>query len=325
MADPRELLPMIAKLFSYGLACSFLAVVSMNKSDAGTVVAPPPFIHQWGSTGSGPGQFVSAHGLAVAPDGAVYVADTWNCRVQKFTPDGTFVAEWGRRGTGDGEFDFPLGIDVGADGSVYVADTGNRRTQKFSSAGAFITKWSRGDHPFDIAVDRNGSGDVFVSGFADKSGTDAVQRHTAAGLWLGGWSINSCNYRGAVVAPDGTLLTLCEVVSRFSLDGTLLATWGGGELNGSYGITADHVGNVYATDRLGSRVVMFSPAGNLLTQWGTFGNGDGEFNVPGAIDVGPDGTLYVLEVDGNRVQRFGELPVPANATTWGKVKADYRK
>ena len=63
---------------------------------------------------------------------SVYVSDTNNDRIQKFTSDGVFVTKWGTSGTGDGQFDWPWGVAVAPDGSVYVADSKNNRIQKFS-------------------------------------------------------------------------------------------------------------------------------------------------------------------------------------------------
>lgn len=92
--------------------------------------------------------------------GNVYVADTWNHRVQKFDSDGNFLLKWGTKGYGDGQFHYPRGIAVDGLGNVYVVDAGNYRIQKFDSEGNFLAKWGtrgKGDGEFealrDIAVD----------------------------------------------------------------------------------------------------------------------------------------------------------------------------
>ena len=116
----------------------------------------------------------------------MYVVDSSNSRIQKFTRDGKFLTKWGRQGTGDGEFDLPWGICLDSDGNVYVADWRNIRVQKFSAEGAFLAKFGVSDtgvgelnHPSDVAVDSEG--DVYV--------TD----------WSG--------HRLQVYAPDGAFIT----------------------------------------------------------------------------------------------------------------------
>ena len=59
---------------------------------------------QWGTVGTGDGNFTSPSGVAVDSTGDVYVADSGNSRIQKFTPTGTFITKWGSLGTGDGQF-----------------------------------------------------------------------------------------------------------------------------------------------------------------------------------------------------------------------------
>ena len=90
------------------------------------------FGSKWGTEGTGAGQFDMPNGVAVAPDGNVYVTEMYNFRIQKFTSAGVFVNKWGMDGTGDGQFTGPTGVAVASDGSVYVADVANHRIQKFS-------------------------------------------------------------------------------------------------------------------------------------------------------------------------------------------------
>ena len=110
----------------------------------------------FGTQGNGEGQFLLPRGIAMGSDGSIYVADTFNHRVQHFTADGTFIQQWGSKSPDcpypgspptnvpTGTFCEPWGIAVGEDGSVYVADTWNDRIQKFTADGQFITIWGHG-------------------------------------------------------------------------------------------------------------------------------------------------------------------------------------
>ena len=73
-------------------------------------------MRSWGERGSSQGQFIAPRGIAVAPGGEVYVADTSNDRVQEFAADGSFIGQWGGLGSAAGQFDsehpsFPLVVD----------------------------------------------------------------------------------------------------------------------------------------------------------------------------------------------------------------------
>src|SRR5215813_3434229 len=100
------------------------------------------FMRSWGSDGSEDGQFILPHSLATDKSGNIYVTDTGNNRVEKFSSDGTFISKWGSKGTGNGQFIQLHDINVSPDGRfVYTAELGNHRVQKFSSNGTFVTMW----------------------------------------------------------------------------------------------------------------------------------------------------------------------------------------
>ena len=100
---------------------------------AGLKSIQPDFI--LGTQGNEIGQFNKPRGIAIAPDGSVYVADTENHRIQHFSPDGTYLNSWGTFAdivvgpAPEGTFNQPWDIAVATDGSVFVADTWNYRIQ----------------------------------------------------------------------------------------------------------------------------------------------------------------------------------------------------
>jgi len=94
---------------------------------------------EWGTLGSGPGQFLYPSTLKTYRS-RVYVVDTGNHRVQIFGLGGAYIEEWGSQGSHKGQFINPTGIDI-YNNRVYVVDDGNRRIQMFSPDGKFILEW----------------------------------------------------------------------------------------------------------------------------------------------------------------------------------------
>jgi tripartite motif-containing protein 71 len=87
--------------------------------------------HSWGRTGLRNGEFSFPTGIAVGGNGRVYVADSGNNRIDKFTGYGVYLGSWGSLGSGPGQFSSPKGVAVDIYGNVYVADTSNNRIEKF--------------------------------------------------------------------------------------------------------------------------------------------------------------------------------------------------
>lgn len=132
------------------------------------IVQAGRYVSHWGVEGRGDGEMNGPAGMVFDHEDNVYIADSRNNRVQKFTKDGQFLGKWGSHGTGDGEFDLPWGITIDPDGNVFVADWRNNRIQKFTPDGEFLASYgSSGDElgqfnrPTSVAVDKDG--DIYVS------------------------------------------------------------------------------------------------------------------------------------------------------------------
>lgn len=95
------------------------------------------FSHKWGGPfamnifGPFKGWFATVTSIIVDKTGNVFVADFYNHRIQKFSPDGTFLTTFGKEGSTPGRFKHPIAVAITDDGSVFVADYGNNRIQKW--------------------------------------------------------------------------------------------------------------------------------------------------------------------------------------------------
>jgi sugar lactone lactonase YvrE len=286
------------------------------------------FLFKWGKEGSGEGEFGlefwgGLHDIAVDTNGYVYVADTGNNRVQKFTTDGQFVAKWGNYGSGDGEFSILTGIAADTNGFVYVAGTCD--IQKFTTDGQFVAMWrsdGSGDGEFflftGIAVDTNGF--VYVA----DTGNNRIQKFSSDGQFVSKWgslgvengkfvNLNgiAVNNSGFVYVADSLNYSniFIDRIQKFTADGQFVAKWGSyGSENGNFkypfGIAVNSNGFVYVSESGNNRVQKFTTDGQFVAKWGSYGSGDGEFNYPLDIVIDTNGYVYVADTGNNRVQKF---------------------
>jgi hypothetical protein len=298
-----------------------------------TVVLTAP-VTQIEAKGLANGQFDYPAGIATDATGDVYVADSGNNRIQKFTSSGAFIAKWGREGSGNGQFVRPpSGIATNPAGQVYVTETTDQqrgragnRIQKFTSNGAFITKWGNGgsgkgqfDWPSGIATDAAGT--VYVA----DSGNSRIQEFTGDGGFIGKWGTYGSG-NGQFDWPSGiatdaagnVYVTNSNVVAsidgnynvqKFTSSGAFVAKWGStgrgaGQFEAPSGIATDVAGNVYVADSGNNRIQKFTVEGSLITQWGGKGSANGQFEFPNGIATDVAGNVYVADSGNNRIQKF---------------------
>jgi DNA-binding beta-propeller fold protein YncE len=73
--------------------------------------------------------------IAIDNQGNMYILDSGNHRIQKFTPDGKYITTIGNKGQGPAEFVYPLSLEVDSKGYLYVSDPGNQRVQVLKPDG----------------------------------------------------------------------------------------------------------------------------------------------------------------------------------------------
>ena len=115
-----------------------------------------------GVAGDGPDTFDRPTGVAIAPNGDIFVSDGHypnkhnSARIVKFTKDGQFIKTWGRLGSEPGNFNEPHDIFIGgSQNRVYVADRKNKRIQVFDQEGSFIAAWPQFGQPSSVFVDKD--------------------------------------------------------------------------------------------------------------------------------------------------------------------------
>jgi RHS repeat-associated protein len=254
-------------------------------------------------------------GLALGPDGSLYIADSGASRVRRVGPDGTITAF---AGTGTGGFrgdggpataaalNFPTGLAVGPDGGLYIADSDNFRVRRVGPDGLITTFAGTG-----------------IRGFSGDGGPA-----TAASL--------SVHCSGLAVGPDGSLYIADSDNSRVRRVGPdgLIATFAGNGINGfssgdggpattatiaiPQGLALGPDGSLYIADSINSLVRRVGPEGIISTVAGKafaagFGGDDGpptaaSLLVPAALALGPDGPLYIADDGNERVRKVASLP-----------------
>jgi DNA-binding beta-propeller fold protein YncE len=244
-------------------------------------------LHEWGTFADGvgipvgDGTFNEPWGIAVGLDGSVYVTDTWNHRVEKFTASGKFVKAWGTFGQGETPESFygPRGLAVDAQGRVYVTDTGNKRIVVFDADGNFITQFGsvgldagQFDEPVGVTVDKNGT--VYV--------------------------VDTWNQRIQTFLPvdvEGSLTFTPD--KQWDVFG-----WFGQSLDNKPFIAVNDQLHVFITDPEGYRVMEFDQSGAIVRTWGEYGETSTNFGLASGIAVDSEGHIWVTDGDFNRILRF---------------------
>jgi len=194
---------------------------------------------------------------------------------------------------GEGMLIFPHGIHVDRDGNVWVTDGQDNAPRPARGAGAGTGAAAPGGAAAGAASSTAGAAGAGASQTGRGTPPPAPRANPAA--------------------------TKGHQVFKFSPDGKLLLTLGkpGGANDPEYFFQPNDVlvapnGSIFVSEGHSSapgstaRVLKFDKGGKLITSWGKWGSGDGEFDQPHALAMDSRGRLFVGDRNNNRVQIFDQ-------------------
>jgi RHS repeat-associated protein len=276
----------------------------------------------FGTKGSEPAQLTQPYDLAAASDGSVWVADTFNNRVKRFSAEGQFLSQFGVQGGGEGQLNLPVGMTVDAQGHLWVANFWNHHVQEFNAQGQVLTQFGavgsepgQLKNPTRIAIDS--AGNVWVA----DSGNHRVQKFSATGTYLGGFGSQGTG-NGQFQFPAGIAIDSTgnlwiadrdnHRVQKFSASGGYLGQFGGegvgpGQLKAPTGIAIDSLGSIWVTERDNHRVQGFNGKGEYLTHFGGEGSEPGQMKGPSGVAASVGGNLWTADTQNHRVQRWSKI------------------
>ncbi len=252
--------------------------------------APVSVIGTEGEPGTAPGKFNFPVGIAIDPTTRnLVVADSGNNRVQVFTALGSgwvYSSTFGSAGSGRGQFNLPYNVAIDpVTHDIVVADGGNNRLQMFTSSGDYLSQITQGpgfgslSHPQGLAIDQ-------------------ATRNIIVG--------DGGNSRIVVFDAGGNFIT------TFGNHGSGNGQFGGfptgdpANFNSPMGVAVDSASDdILASDSANSRVETFSPSGQFVGTFGSYGTAPGQFKAPVGIAVDSVTCNIVVDDYGNyRVQVF---------------------
>ncbi|NOY56870.1 MAG: hypothetical protein GXP34_12930 [Actinobacteria bacterium] len=269
-------------------------------------------------------------GVTVGPDGSVWVADTGHARLLEFDENGTFVRE-----AGQGRLTSPYGLTFDETGSrLYVADWNAHQVFVFSGDGRYIESYPAADQdPSVFGQDGFTPFEVRVWGaFIVVSSNDGLYFFDRDGKVVDYWGTGKKSREvGGFSFPDAFDIDrnldrfyVADTLNRrvVALDKTGTVLWVSGQpdeknqivgfwqLPRSVAVGPD--GNVYVVDTFRfqnkctgqGHIVVLSPDGDLIGEFGAGGPGEDTFNFPEKLAIGPDGIFAIADRENGRIALF---------------------
>ncbi|MFD2572722.1 T9SS type A sorting domain-containing protein [Spirosoma soli] len=249
----------------------------------------------------------SPSGVFVDKAGAVYVADYFNHRIQKWAAGGarTVAGITLKPGNGANQLRHPTGVFVDEAGAVYVADAENYRIQKFLPASVPPIPVEVPPTPLTPAIPVAHVG-ITVAGVTSQPGNGASLLHGPRGVFVDGaktvFVADQVNNRIQKFPPGSSSGTPGTTVAGGNGYGSAA-----NQLGYPTGVAVDNAGLVYVADSANHRIMKWGlGASEGIPVAG--GNGQGrdvrQLDSPGGVFVNGDGAIYVADTYNHRIQKY---------------------
>lgn len=227
-------------------------------------------------------QEIDNAGLALHPDGIIYIVNAKEGKVRELAYDGSVIGTFGTRGKGRTEFRNLCGAAADPAGTLYLCDDGNKKVTYLKLEG---TKGEEGLKPAALLARFTIKGPAEQSAF----GTDvlAVRKDGSMIAYMPG-------AKELVLIKDGVKTTVAPAGKQ------------PGQVREPKGIFASADGKFIVSDTGNDRVQIFGADGSFKSQFGDSGSDEGKFRSPMGLTVNGNGNVYIADSRNKRVQAFSQ-------------------
>ncbi len=184
--------------------------------------------------------------IAFDSQGNIYILDSGNHRIQKFSPDGKYLTTIGQQGQGPGEFQYPQSLSLDSEGNLYISDMGNRKIHVLKPGGGEL-------HTLQLT-------DLELGNIRLTSAGKIVMGGGGGLMMIGPGGMNEDQDLGKLLTVlDSEGKVVQEFGEKLDYKDFLMNRSGN-----RYHFAVDKAGNVYVSFDVQNRIEKFSPKGKLL-------------------------------------------------------------
>ena len=244
--------------------------------------------------------FLERSGIAVAPDGTIFIADTGNSTIRTIAASSSsepgvvrsVAGRWAAPQTI--ALEKPMGIALDQKGNLYIADRGASTVDVMDIATGQLQTLAHITTPGSIAVSRGG--DVLFGVSLNEGSIFQVDVHTRAIRMLAGLTpaLSHGASRCDAAASEADVQQMCPA-----------------------GLAVDPAGNLFVSDEIGGRILRADAKTSAVS---TIASG---LDRPGEIALDAEGNLYVAEQGLNRIVAFAQAAASQSAISLSPASATF--